>query len=126
MDNKHPNENRSCPTISGDPSTDRAIWGLSLVLWEIACDSVARTKAVTMGSSEKHTHVENQPQALDSIVEQNRLVLKPMEVAAALGVSRRTIYEMLATGEIPSIRIGRNIRISRKALENWIANRQLC
>ncbi len=49
-----------------------------------------------------------------------KLLIKPMEAAKMLSIGKTTIYELLATGEIPSVRIGRSIRIPAKALEEWI------
>ncbi len=49
-----------------------------------------------------------------------KLLIKPMEAARMLSIGKTTIYELLATGEIPSIHIGRSIRIPAKALEEWI------
>lgn len=47
-----------------------------------------------------------------------------MEVAAALRVSRGTAYTLVASGQITSIRIGRLIRVTPRALEEFIeANR---
>ncbi len=48
------------------------------------------------------------------------LLIKPMEAARMLSIGKTTIYELLATGEIPSKRIGRSIRIPAKALEEWV------
>ena len=33
----------------------------------------------------------------------DRILLKPMEVAELIGVGRTRMYDLLATGEIPSI-----------------------
>ena len=49
-----------------------------------------------------------------------KILLKPMEVTQILGIGRSLVYEMLAIGELPSIRIGRCIRIPRNELEKWI------
>jgi len=54
----------------------------------------------------------------------DKLLLKPMEVAEMLGLGRSRTYEMLAVGELPSIRIGKSIRIPVKDLDEWIAERQ--
>ena len=54
----------------------------------------------------------------------DRLLLKPVEVTEILGISRSRIYEMLATGELPSLRVGRCIRIPTDALKKWISTRQ--
>ncbi len=53
-----------------------------------------------------------------------RLLLKPMEVAQILGLGRSLVYELIATGDLPSIRIGRCIRIPSEALTQWIRERQ--
>ncbi|MBN1856523.1 MAG: helix-turn-helix domain-containing protein [Dehalococcoidia bacterium] len=53
-----------------------------------------------------------------------RLLLKPSEVQQELGVGRSKVYEMLACGDLPSVRIGRLFRVSRKALDEWIEQRQ--
>ncbi len=50
-------------------------------------------------------------------------VLTPMEVAAFLGIGRDKTYQMLAAGELPSVRLGRTYRIPRRALEEWLARR---
>jgi len=47
----------------------------------------------------------------------------PMEVAAALSIGRSRTYEMLATGQIPSIRIGRSIRVPVDLFEKWVEER---
>ena len=53
-----------------------------------------------------------------------RLLLKPSEAMELIAVGRSRIYEMLASGELPSIRVGRSIRIPVKALEEWVADSQ--
>ena len=50
-----------------------------------------------------------------------RLLLRPEEVAAALGISRARVYELLASGSLPSVRIGRSRRIPLDALRAWVA-----
>ncbi len=50
-----------------------------------------------------------------------RLLLRPIEVAEVLGLSKNMVYESLKRGDIPgAIRIGRAVRVSRRALEEWI------
>ena len=53
-----------------------------------------------------------------------RLLLKPSEVTQVLGIGRSLVYELIASGDMPSIRIGRCIRIPSEALEKWIKDRQ--
>jgi excisionase family DNA binding protein len=45
-----------------------------------------------------------------------RLTLTVPEVAALLGLSRNGTYAAIAAGEIPSIRIGRRLLVSKAAL----------
>lgn len=54
----------------------------------------------------------------------DKLLLRPMEAAETLGVSRSRIYEMLADGTVPGVvRIGASIRVSRSALIRWVAEK---
>jgi excisionase family DNA binding protein len=53
-----------------------------------------------------------------------RLLLRIPEVAETLGIGRTKIYEMIATGELPTIRVGRAVRISVTALQKWIEERE--
>ncbi len=51
----------------------------------------------------------------------DRLLLKVERVAQALDLSRSQVAEMIATGELPSIKIGRSRRVPVAALRQWIA-----
>jgi excisionase family DNA binding protein len=51
----------------------------------------------------------------------NRLLYRPIEAAALLSVSRSRIYELLASGELASVAIGRSRRIPAEALRDLIA-----
>ena len=53
-----------------------------------------------------------------------RLLLRIPEVAETLGIGRTKIDEMIATGELPTIRVGRAIRISVSTLQKWIEERE--
>ena len=46
-----------------------------------------------------------------------RLVLSVTEAAGLLGISRGLAYELVARGELPSLRLGRRIVVPRGALE---------
>ncbi len=50
-----------------------------------------------------------------------RLLLRPAEAAEAIGIGRSKIYELLASGELPSVRIGCSVRVPLDALRVWIA-----
>ena len=50
--------------------------------------------------------------------------LKIPEVAKVIRVARSRAYELVAEGEIPSVRIGRSIRVNRKELDGWLEKRR--
>jgi excisionase family DNA binding protein len=50
----------------------------------------------------------------------SRLVLSVTEAAAALGISRAHAYELVARGELPSLRLGRRIVVPRRGLERLL------
>ncbi len=54
-----------------------------------------------------------------------KLLLTPTEVAKALSIGRSRVYEMIWQKEIPSVRIGRSIRIPRQPLEVWIREKHI-
>ncbi len=49
------------------------------------------------------------------------LLLRPVEAAKTLAISRSRIYELIAEGAIESVRIGHSVRVPRKALHSFIA-----
>jgi excisionase family DNA binding protein len=46
------------------------------------------------------------------------------EVQELLGIGKTKAYELVTTGEIPAVRIGRCVRISRKELDEWLRGRR--
>ncbi len=48
------------------------------------------------------------------------LLLHVAEAARLLGCSRSKAYELVATASIPTVRLGRSVRVPRRALEAWI------
>ena len=48
---------------------------------------------------------------------------RPDEVAERLRLSRSKTYAAIQGGEIPSVRIGRSVRVPRAALERWVESR---
>ena len=49
-----------------------------------------------------------------------RILLRVEEVAVSLGIGRTQAYELVHSGEIPSIRIGRLVRVSIEDLREWV------
>ncbi len=54
-----------------------------------------------------------------------RLLLRPEKTADILDLSRAKIFLMLASGELPSIKIGRSRRVPVDALKAWIADQMM-
>jgi excisionase family DNA binding protein len=51
---------------------------------------------------------------------QERLLLRADEVARRLSLGRATVYLMMASGELPTLRKGRAVRVPLKALTEWV------
>lgn len=59
----------------------------------------------------------------DRVPLSQRLLLRPDEAAAILGLGRSTIYELLRAGELPTVHVGRATRIPARDLHRWIEQR---
>ena len=49
-----------------------------------------------------------------------RILIRPIEVAQALSLGRSKIYELIASGTIPVVRIGRSVRVPIEELRAWV------
>ena len=54
-----------------------------------------------------------------------KLLFRPSEAAEVLGISRSKLYELLAEGAVPSVRVGNCIRLPADALRRWVKTRRL-
>lgn len=52
------------------------------------------------------------------------LLFRPEEAARLLGCGRSTVFELLASGQLASVRVGRLRRIPADALRSFIADLQ--
>ena len=52
---------------------------------------------------------------------EQRLAFSPDEAAAAMGVSRDLVYDLLRTGQLGSVKAGRRRLISRQHIEDFLA-----
>ena len=52
------------------------------------------------------------------------LLLTIPEAAQVLAVGRTTMYQLIGTGEISLVRIGRSVRVSIATLEDFVAERE--
>ena len=53
--------------------------------------------------------------------ERDEVVLEVPEVARRLRISRSFAYELIMTGELPSMRLGRRVLVPVKMLDDFIA-----
>jgi excisionase family DNA binding protein len=51
-----------------------------------------------------------------------RLLLRPAEAAEILGLGRSKAYELIASGVLPSVRIGKSIRVPAESLRQWVSD----
>jgi excisionase family DNA binding protein len=51
-------------------------------------------------------------------------VLRPADLAPMLGVTLSRIYQLIAAGTLPAVRIGGSIRVPREAWERWLAEQR--
>jgi len=54
------------------------------------------------------------------VVVMEKILLKPCEVAQLLGIGRSLVYELINQKIIPSVRLGRCIRVPSESLKKWI------
>lgn len=53
-----------------------------------------------------------------------KLLLTPTETAEKISCGRTRVYQMLSSHELPSVRLGRSIRVPVKGLQEWIEKQQ--
>ncbi len=53
-------------------------------------------------------------------VQRSSLLLTASEVGPLAGISRSMVYKLLACGALPSVRMGRSVRVPEAALQAWI------
>ncbi len=77
-------------------------------------------EAVAEGIVRASTRKANELVETDPRNETN-LLLTVDQVAEILNVPPRRVYELAKSGNLPSVRIGRLVRFSRRAIEDWMA-----
>ncbi len=50
------------------------------------------------------------------------LLLRVPEVAKELNIGISSAWELVSTGQLPAVRIGRSVRVSRASLTDWISS----
>jgi excisionase family DNA binding protein len=62
-------------------------------------------------------------QADDDAVHRRRLLVTIQEAAVVLAVGRSTIYQLIWTGQLTPIHIGRSVRLALEELEDFVDSR---
>jgi excisionase family DNA binding protein len=57
---------------------------------------------------------------MTTVTPPKQLLYKPENAGAILDMGRTSVYHLMATGELKSVRIGRSRRIPASALEDYI------
>jgi excisionase family DNA binding protein len=50
----------------------------------------------------------------------DKLLLRPTEAADLIGMGRAKTYELIRDGTLPSVRIGKSLRVPARALQDWV------
>ena len=72
-------------------------------------------------SSEAEESVDNVDMSRDIYRPSSALTLTISEVQEELRLSRSRICELIRSGELPSVKIGRSRRVPRKSIESFLA-----
>jgi excisionase family DNA binding protein len=59
----------------------------------------------------------------DTTATMEHRLLKAEEVARRLAIGKATAYMLMASGELPTVRLGKSVRVSERALNTWIEKR---
>lgn len=51
-----------------------------------------------------------------------KVTMTVQEMAECLGIGRNMAYELVKNGRVPFLKIGRQIRIPKRAFAAWLAN----
>jgi excisionase family DNA binding protein len=57
----------------------------------------------------------------ETVTRAEQLLLRPVESAQLLGLSRTKVYELMASGQLRSVKIGAARRVSATALADFVA-----
>lgn len=57
---------------------------------------------------------------------EDALLLRAEECARITSLGRSTIFNLIAAGQLPVVRVGRAVRVPRAGLEEWISQRTKC
>lgn len=76
---------------------------------------LARRKEMSLADAEKFIALLNQPETAAT------KLMKIPEVCRELQLSHGKVYQMIASGELPSLTMGKSRRVIRAEFEEWLA-----
>ena len=91
-----------------------------MVAWLIRREAARRQHADGAGRTPDRFETSPAPSAPERDGDQPML-LHVSEAAALAGIGRTTAYALIASGEWPSVRFGRAVRVPRAAFHAWMA-----
>jgi excisionase family DNA binding protein len=111
------------PVIRTTEQAHRDAVGAADLLTERLINTVA--EGVYRGLSRWNAETHGSPHHTPPNYQDSAALLNAAQAAALLGLRVRRVYELTGRGILPSVRIGRQIRFRRQALETWMAQREL-
>ena len=105
------------PHASDAPLTNESLRQIIATALQGAADAL-RPK---LASQLYESHLGPPPPQLDQ-EPTGRLTLSVTEASESLGVSRSLMYELVASGQVPSIKLGKRRLVPVSALQKWISS----
>jgi excisionase family DNA binding protein len=84
--------------------------------------AISILRGVELAAPPPPTRDEPRDTSTTSTAPTSKLLLTAEQAADALSVSRGRVYELIASGRLKSVKLGKSRRISRRALEELIAD----
>ena len=82
--------------------------------------ALEETESVLLELDETFFEEEENQQVRQTQERRGQDLFSVMEVCQELGMSKTWVHHMIKSGEIPSIRLGNNIKVRRKDLEEYL------
>jgi excisionase family DNA binding protein len=82
--------------------------------------ALEETESVLLELDETFFEEEEKQQVRQTQERRGEDLLSVMEVCQELGMGKTWVHHMIKSGEIPSIRLGNNIKVRRKDLEEYL------
>ena len=84
-----------------------------------AIEMAIKMLGVTAAPSQEHQDLDNN--TFQNSSPGTKLTLSVQEAAEQIGISKPKVYELIRSGEIPSIHIGKKIVVPRQPFLDWLS-----